>query len=573
MKQIYLLLFLCTALTPTWMNGQVLVWGKQLNNSDNGHLYVRDNVTDRYGNVYIAGQFNGTIDFDPGPGVSVYSTLSINRDAAFVAKYDSSGKLLWARTIVSDTLLSNASGIASIALDNTGCVYTLGYFHSSADFDPGPGLQRKHAAYGRDIFVEKWDASGNFNWVVSFPGSFSATPKDLAVDGEYNVYITGTFGSTVDFDPTTAVNNMTATPAELDGFLVKITTTGGFVWSRQISGSASVYPAAITLGENEHIYLTGHYYGTADFDPGPGTHNLISNGYDDIFVAKYGPGGGMVWAHSFGGPHDDRGVALTNDNDGSTYVTGKFSKSIDIDPGAGVHTLTAAGSDDVFILKLDRNGAYQWAHGIGGAGMDEGRSVSVSGSSVNLAISYRDVIDIDPGQAYVPAGSAGKFQAGYISLDKAGNYKWAVTENNAVYMPGSCYMGEDDAGYIYATNHFHGTIDCDPGPAVYNLSAANNQQAFFIVKLRPATMPSAVTEAAKTKGVRIYPNPTNGILYLSAEEDIDRVVITDIAGRVVYDMPIQGKNISLNLPAAGVYTIAMMDEQWTVVEKVVVAPH
>ena len=89
------------------------------------------------------------------------------------------------------------------------------------------------------------------------------------------------------------------------------------------------------------MYLTGYFQETVDFDHGPGTYNLTSDGDSDIFIAKYKPNGELVWAISFGDSNTDWGAGIAIDDIGNIVVTGYFEGSIDFDPGSGTTSLTS----------------------------------------------------------------------------------------------------------------------------------------------------------------------------------------------------------------------------------------
>ena len=120
-------------------------------------------AVDSSDNVYITGEFTGTVDFDPGPGTA--NLTASNNNKTFVLKLDSSGNLVWVKPIGSRT-------VTSIALDSSGNVYTTGDFKDTVDFDPGPGTTNlTQNGGGYDAFVSKLDSSGDLVWAKSFGGS------------------------------------------------------------------------------------------------------------------------------------------------------------------------------------------------------------------------------------------------------------------------------------------------------------------------------------------------------------------------------------------------------------------
>ena len=108
-----------------------------------------------------------------------------------------------------------------VAVDAAGNVYTTGSFKGTVDFDPGAGVTNLTSAGEADVFVQKLDLSGNFVWVVGMGGPSSDLGYGVAVDAGGNVYITGYFTGTVDFDPGAGMTNLTSV-GSIDVFVLKL---------------------------------------------------------------------------------------------------------------------------------------------------------------------------------------------------------------------------------------------------------------------------------------------------------------------------------------------------------------
>jgi hypothetical protein len=242
----------------------------------------------------------------------------------------------------------------SIVVDANGNSYVTGSFGGTADFDPGPNTANLIFNGGfYDIFVAKYDANGNYVWAIAIGGAGSENGQSIAVDTLGNVYITGLFNGTVDFDPGPGTMSLTATGNNADLYIAKYDTDGNYIWAKSLAGADNVNGEFITLDTYGNIYITGAFQNTADFDPGQGTASLTATGNFDIFVAKYAPDGNYIWAKNMGGSGIDRGLSTTVDASGNVYTTGFFNGTADFDPGTGVANLTSKGSSDIFISKLD----------------------------------------------------------------------------------------------------------------------------------------------------------------------------------------------------------------------------
>ncbi len=158
----------------------------------------------------------------------------------------------------------------SIAVDDSGNVYTTGSFLGTADFDPGPGTSNLTGGGNWDVFISKLDSAGNFLWAKNVDGANFVEGFSIALDGSGNVYTTGRFGDTGDFDPGAGTSYLTSAGV-WDVFILKLDAAGNFLWAKSMGGSDSEWGNSIELDDLSNIYITGFFSGTADFDPGAGT--------------------------------------------------------------------------------------------------------------------------------------------------------------------------------------------------------------------------------------------------------------------------------------------------------------
>ena len=251
-------------------------------------------ATDTNGSVYTTGVFNGTVDFDPGAGVT--NLISAGGFDIFVSKSDSAGNLVWARRL-GGTGTDESHGVA---VDGSGNVYSTGIFNGTADFDLGAGISNLTSVGSADIFVSKLDAAGNFVWAKRFGGVAFDRSNGVSLDGSGNVYTTGYFNGTADFDPGGGVTNLTSAGLE-DIFVTKLDSAGTFVWAKQLGGTSGDQSNGIAVDGSGNVFTTGYFRGTADFDPSGGVTNLTSAGFEDIFVSKLDSAGNFVWARQLGG--------------------------------------------------------------------------------------------------------------------------------------------------------------------------------------------------------------------------------------------------------------------------------
>lgn len=357
---------------------------------------------DGLGNVYATGDFYGTADFDPGPGTAELN--SAGSQDIFICKFDASGNYLWAKNIG-----AGSEDIANdIAIDPLGNAYTTGYFGGTVDFDPSTGTAELTAAGWADIFICKLDASGNYLWAKSMGAAGGDISHAIAVDASSNVYTTGLFSFTVDFDPSPLGTAELTSTNNLDAFVCKLNASGNYVWAKNMGGGYNTIGYSIAVDNSENVYTTGYFEGTTDFDPNEGTAELTSTGYKDIFVCKFDPSGNYLWAKNMGGISYNYGDAIAVDEAGNTYTTGYFEGTADFNPDEGGIAQLTAGANDIFICKFDASGNYLWAKNMGGTKSDYAYGIALDPlGNVYTTGHFVGTADFDPNEGTAELTTAG----------------------------------------------------------------------------------------------------------------------------------------------------------------------
>ncbi|HNE70377.1 MAG TPA: hypothetical protein PLE39_18480, partial [Anaerolineales bacterium] len=215
---------------------------------------------------------------------------------------------------------------------DSGGIYTIGGFFDTADFDPGSNVFNLTSLGNNDIFVSKLNKDGSFAWAISIGSTgYLEYAHDVTLDASGNVYVIGTFGGTIDFNPGAEVFNMTSKGVH-DVFILKLDENGNFVWAKSMSGAdgnSKGEGTSIILDFSDNIYLTGSFSGVVDFDPGSGVHNLTSTPYgDNAFIVKLNGNGGFMWVKSMGVTVDGYTFPSVNsrdivvDKNGNVYTAG-----------------------------------------------------------------------------------------------------------------------------------------------------------------------------------------------------------------------------------------------------------
>lgn len=526
-------------------------------------------AVDAGGNVYATGSFSGTADFDPGVGVN--NLNSVGDVDVFISKLDASGNLIWAKSCGG---LSNDYG-QCIKVDLQGNVYVTGWFHGTVDFDPGPGTFTLSSNANYDAFILKLNPAGDFVWAGGFGGGTSSNSgQSLVLDQAGNVYVTGYFLGTADFDPGAGTFNLVSAGSN-DAFISKFDVSGNLVWAKSIGGTGSDRGLAIALDAVGNVYTAGHFESTVDFDPGPATYTLITASLTDVFISKLDASGNFVWAKSMGGVDYDTAESMAVDASGNVYTTGRFGfmgNAPDFDPGPGTYTLAPAGGYDIFVFKLNAFGNFVWAQKIGSAGDDYGNSIVLDPQGNPYVTGrFSGTVDFDGGPATYTMASVGGSDVFVIRLDAAGNLVWSRSVGGMA--DDVAYSIGFNAGSVYLTGSFMGTVDFDPAPGSFNLSAVSTGSDIFILKLKPRETGLQDDPENTTAGLRCYPNPGNGSLSILFSADAHLQMLNSL-GQVVKTIGLNAGNgyqADIQGLASGMYYLTGQTSRGIINQKIVVA--
>ena len=441
-------------------------------------------VTDKFGNVYSTGSYSGTADFDPGPGTLLFTTTAT--EEIYISKQDSLGNLIWANHLPGNIFAHSISMVT----DAGGNIYITGDFRGSVDFDPGPAEVTLGTDGAFGTYVAKYDESGNLVWVKQFGGigsSASAIGKSLTIDHLGNILAIGLFASSVDFDPGPGTFTLFAGTTGIQHvFIVKLGNDGQFIWARNFGSPTSICSGfGIKTDRAGNVYSTGSFQASGsdkkvDFDPGPQTYYLTSNGIRNIFISKLSESGNFVWAKQMTGMLAAEANSIDIDDAGDVLTTGYFSGTTDFDPGSGVYNLTATSELNMFISKLNAGGNFVWAKQLSVSDIAVGNSIKVDPfGNVYVTGYFSAAIDFDPGPSVFTVTSFGFLDIFLLKLDGNGNFRWALQFGGTASDNGNdLYL--DDFYNIYVTGQFEDLSDFDPGPGRFNMTSAGVKDMFLL---------------------------------------------------------------------------------------------
>jgi hypothetical protein len=482
MKKLLPLLAIPFVFFTSTIRAQDYSWAESI--SDVGVEIGNSITTDASGNVYITGIFDGTVDFDPGAGS--FPLTSAGSNDIFVVKLDPAGNFVWADAF-SGTGDDRAMGIA---VDVSGYVFLTGYFTSpTCDMDPGPGVQyltNAQAGLG-DIFVCKLDPNGDANWSFNIGSTGDDVTTAITIDPSSNVYVTGYFDGTVDFDPSGANTTYMTAVGNKDAFVMKLDAFGTFGWAKQLGGSSDEYGHDIAVDVSGNVFTTGYFMGIVDFDPGVGNDDHNSLGNYDVFLSALDNSGNYLWAKTFGSSTgSEQGMAITADLAGSVYVTGFFDGSTDFDPGTGTAIQAPTGTRNGFISKFNSSGGFAWVKPLLGNGLVEPQCITTDDHAyVYTSGDFSSTTDFDPsggGTFNLSSGNPADKDIFILRLDSAGNFGWASRFGDTYQDIG--HGISVDANYnILTTGEYQGTVDFDPGTGTANQAASGGAGDAFVLKL------------------------------------------------------------------------------------------
>ncbi len=348
-------------------------------------------------NVYLLGVFSGKIDFDPAPATAWRTTT---KDAlnCFVAKYSSSGALMWCDSFGS---FENGLFLNDLACDGQGNVYATGRCSQES---ARPGDETGASATG---VLLKLDAHGKVDRQIDLvpqSGQLADFGEGTAVAWKSgSVFLGGNFDGELDFDPGEATT-LKRSNGDRDCFVCRFDDEGELKWVRTWGGQSKIdFLHSICTDDAGNLYAAGALgmWESLVFDtglvisPGPDTASAGS------FLARIDKDGEVNWVRTWGGKDPENycsAMDVAASRDGTVYVFGQFKGQFTIDIRGEEVARRSNGAQDVFLAAFDSDGSAQWALAWGGETMDYAKCLDLgSHGEIQCTGSYQVPIDFDPG--------------------------------------------------------------------------------------------------------------------------------------------------------------------------------
>jgi hypothetical protein len=240
-----------------------------------------------------------------------------------------------------------------------------------------------------------------------------------------------------------------------------------FAWAKNYNNLSDDIGRGIAATSDGNVYSVGSFDGSLDFvSPGVG---VSSKGLYDGYLLKQKPDGSTAWGRSYGGSGIDVAYAVATDKGGNAYVAGSFTGTATF----GSTTLTSAGANDAFVLKVNASGDLLWVKQLGGGGTDEAFCVATDkDGNVYVGGCFSATADLDPGAATANYTSKGNRDAFVEKLDPSGSLVWVATMGGSTIDEFAYGVHVDGAGNVLTTGPYMGPADFDPGAGVYNLNGS-----------------------------------------------------------------------------------------------------
>jgi len=325
--------------------------------------------------------------------------------------------------------------------------------------------------------------SQNIQWAKTMGNVGSDRSTAIAVDVNGNVYTTGVFKETVDFDPGVGVYNLTSVGLA-DIFITKFDRDGNFIWAKSYGSRYQDYGCvSIKVNNSGNLVAVGLFKDTIGFVTKQGYIEFSSSqnmGYNS-FILKFDSSGNIDWARQIKS-YSFTFTPIQIDENGYVYLTGNFFTTTDFDLGSGVYNLTPTNTltGNAFILKLNPIGDFVWAKMLGGR-IGLGIAIDKLGNVITTGMMSRGTGDFDPGPSNYNLTSNIANTVYLSKLDSFGNFLWAglISSQNNVDV-GTVELDNADNIYLYGT--FQRTTDFDIGNGINDITAPNGLIYNYIVK-------------------------------------------------------------------------------------------
>lgn len=530
-----------------------------------GHDQPTAMCLDDINNLYVTGNFIYSVDFDHGPSSNTLNSVddiygTPNSDS-FVCKYDSLGQLIWAKFIGGFGLVTSRE----ILLTSQNQIIIAGTFHGACDFNPGSGTYSltSDVSYDPeydDIFIMALDTTGNFLWAKKFGAQYQDVQPRIVSDNVGDIILSGQFYGTMDFN-TGLPDDIHTAPGGLyaNSFIAKIDNNGNVVWNGFLTGLDHEGIDCINIRNDGSIVLAGDCSATSAYRSDGNIDSLDVLEYSNFYVLCIDQNGQFLWNKAFESIHHLNNIVSSSNNE--LYISGTFKDTIDLDLQSADGLLVSNGAEDIFVLKLDELGTFNWSKSFGSFPNEQLLSTSAANNLILLSGQFFSPLDFDPGfneLELIPASG----YAGFVNaLDLNGNFIFANQFGHYI-----TDLECDTNNHLYGVGTYVDPINLsgNSDTIILNEFGQLDYMSFRISMDNSIVSNANITDDNKNMFVvAVYPNPVSNELTVSFNENfqVEEIIITNYEGKIVHEQKISDQSIivfNVSDLAPGIYTVNLI---------------
>jgi hypothetical protein len=343
-------------------SGGQLLWAKQFGD---GQVQTSAGIgADTNGNVYVTGNFKGSINFGGG----ALNQAGVLFTDVFLAKLTPDGNFVWAQRF-GDDLVQNVQGLT---VDTAGDIIIAGYFQNDVNF--GGAVLTSAGMF--DAFAAKFNSAGMHQWSRKFGDGMDQYARAVTIDPAGNVYLVGEASGSIDFG-----GGAMPAPSNPSAYAAKLDSLGNGTWVKLSNGDATgkAYAKSVAVGPTGEVAVGGSFRGTFDL----GGKAVMNGGVDDAFVTLFTAAGAHTYTKTFGDNESQTVTGVAVAPNGQVFATGNFAGTIDLGTGMGT---TSAGGFDGFVTRLDAAGCPVWLRAYPGAGVQLTQALGLDPTTGGVAV-------------------------------------------------------------------------------------------------------------------------------------------------------------------------------------------
>lgn len=411
MRKIFALVLISTVLLHANLSAQIRqppswAWARSGGGAADND-FARGAAADSNGAIFVTGDFRGAATI----GGQTVNSVGGSGDY-YAVKYNENGTVAWVRTY------GGASGDVGVDLDTDGAdnAVTTGTFGATVDFGSGNVLS---SSGQRDIFVHKIATDGTTVWARKFGGAGNDSGNEIVTAANGDVVATGTFvGASITF-PDGATRPKIGGGSDV--WLAKFAADGNYQTGLTVGGSGDEQGRGVSVDSAGNILLCGQFTQNLSLNPA-----FVSAGAEDAYIAKFDANNNLLWTKHWGGAGEDAARGIDPAPDGSIFVAGKFTGTVNFDG-----QILNGANGDLFVAKLAADGTLVWIRQIGGASSlsEEGAEIEADNfGNLYVAGNFAATANFPNGIQLNSIGARDNFVA---KFDRNGNALWATSGGGA----------------------------------------------------------------------------------------------------------------------------------------------